>query len=106
MYKGQLEGFPEEIVEKILDYQVAQGNPRDISIFEYDIAAGALDGGFYWSDTKEGDFWEEVLLERNFDTFFRMYPIISDNAVVITFDRAKEIISEALNIDINLLVIK
>lgn len=29
MYKGQLEGFPREVVEKMLEEQEKQGNKRD-----------------------------------------------------------------------------
>lgn len=32
-YKGELEGFP-EVVEKMLERQVEQGNKRDVSVFE------------------------------------------------------------------------
>lgn len=57
MYKGQLEGFPKEVVEKMLDYQEAEGNKRDVSVFE-DRVSEAFNG-FGWYDTTEGvDFLE------------------------------------------------
>lgn len=75
MYKGQLEGFPTEIVEKMLDYQEQQGNERDISVFEKDIFAGKRSKGFIWDETLEGaDFWNEVIEQRNFQVFFDRYP--------------------------------
>ena len=34
--KGELEGFPKEIISRMLDCQEEQGNPRDVSVFERD----------------------------------------------------------------------
>lgn len=45
MYKGQLEGFPKEIVERMLECQVEQGNSRDVSIFEENRDRDKLRGG-------------------------------------------------------------
>jgi len=75
MYKGDLKGFPKEVVEKILEQQVEQGNEKDISIFEKYIRAGKFRGGFDWDTTTEGDnFWRNVLIKKNFDLFFQKYP--------------------------------
>lgn len=68
--KGDLEGFPKEIIARMLECQEEQGNPRDISIFEKIIVAG-----FTWSFTKEGSyFWNEVINYKDFDIFFERYP--------------------------------
>ena len=68
--KGKLEGFPKEIIAKMLDYQEEQGNKRDISVFEKCTFAG-----FIWEETKEGcNFWDEVIRYKNFDLFFEKYP--------------------------------
>ena len=32
--KGKLEGFPKEIIARMLDCQEEQGNPRDVTVFE------------------------------------------------------------------------
>ena len=32
--KGQLEGFPKEIIARMLDCQEEQGNKRDVTVFE------------------------------------------------------------------------
>ena len=32
--KGELKEFPIEIIQKMLDYQIKQGNKEDISVFE------------------------------------------------------------------------
>ena len=69
-YKEKLEGFPEEVVEKMLERQVEQGNKRDVSVFECHKSASINSGGFYWSESEEGNsFWEEVISNKNFDIF-------------------------------------
>ena len=74
MYKGQLEGFPREIVERMLEYQVEQDNQRNISVFERDKNADKRQGGFTWENTLEGhDFWDRILLYGKLDTFFNKY---------------------------------
>ena len=74
MYKGELEGFPQEVVEKMLDEQVKQGNKRDVSVFEADVNSGAYDG-FDWYDTVDGYYFlAEVIDDLNFDLFFEHYP--------------------------------
>lgn len=74
-YKEKLEGFPEEVVEKMLERQVEQGNKRDVSVFECHKSASINSGGFYWSESEEGNsFWEEVISNKNFDVFFERYP--------------------------------
>jgi len=74
-YKGELKGFPHEVVEKMLDYQEEQGNERDVSIFEEIEDADSFDGGFAWVRTIEGhDFWGDVIMNKNFNLFFERYP--------------------------------
>lgn len=75
MYKGEIEGFPREVVDMMLCRQEEQGHKRDVSIFEKDRLSG-----FSWSKSVEGySFWENVLLDRNFYLFFNMYPNKSSN---------------------------
>lgn len=77
---GQLEGFPIEVVQAMIERQVEQGNPADVSVFQEDAGATYSENGFYWTDTEDlhsdegDDFWEEVICERNFDLFFEVYP--------------------------------
>jgi len=74
-YKGELEGFPDEVVEKMLEYQVAQGNKRDVTVFEKRNMSGKRTDGFFWDETLEGYcFWYYVIINRNFDLFFKRYP--------------------------------
>ena len=75
MYKGQLEGFPREIVDRMLECQVEQGNPKNVSIFERMPDADKGMKGFNWRDTIEGgNWWSKVIDDINFDTFFEKYP--------------------------------
>jgi len=72
-YKGQLKGFPKEVVKKMLERQVDQGRVRDVSAFEKYIEANS--SGFNWSESMEGgEFWKKVIKEKNFDLFFQKYP--------------------------------
>ena len=74
-YKGELKGFPQEIVERMLECQVEQGNKRDVPIFEEELNIDDGDGGFFWNDTEEGGkFWHDIIINRKFDLFFKKYP--------------------------------
>ena len=87
MYKGQLEGFPKEIVERMLECQVEQGNPRDVSIFEKNRNADSENGGFRWNCTsEEADFWVNVLHFGKLNTFFEKYPKTSYPKVMMVGD--------------------
>lgn len=73
MYKGQIKDFPKEVVEKMLEYQVAQGNPKDVSVFEENKVDYLK--GFDWDYTKEGGtFWDNVIVNHDFELFFEKYP--------------------------------
>ena len=79
-FKGQLEGFPEEVVEKMLERQVEQGNERDVEMFERSKIAEVWKGGFNWAETEEGEaFWVEVISAENFSLFFERYPKKPEN---------------------------
>ena len=74
-YGGDIYGFPEEVIELMLDKQDKQGNDIDSSIFEHDKYATATEGGFNWTDTIEGmGFWNSVLENKDFNLFFKRYP--------------------------------
>ncbi len=74
-FNGGLRGFPEEVVEKMLERQVEQGNPRDVSVFEKYIGDDKQAGGFDWCTSPEGHlFWKVIIQEKDFDTFFERYP--------------------------------
>ena len=49
--------LPKEIQNRMLDCQVEQGNPRDVSVFEKNVYSG-----FIWCCTKEGfEYWDKIL---------------------------------------------
>lgn len=67
---GEIEGFPTEVVEKMLDRQYEQKGIRDITHFQRSNMAG-----FEWYKSIEGHiFWQKVILERDFNRFFAKYP--------------------------------
>lgn len=72
--KGELCGFPIEVVQVMVDEQVEQGYKADVSVFQRDKTSGMTPKGFVWYETKEGaSFWDEVINEMNFDLFFEKY---------------------------------
>jgi hypothetical protein len=76
--KGRLKtfDFPLEVVERIVECQVEQGNKPDLSHYqEYRYLAKKNEGGFDWENTVEGKkFWEEILVFFNYKIFFDRYP--------------------------------
>lgn len=67
-YKGEIEGFPQHVVEAMLDEQEKQGNKRDVKVFERNSCASLLNGGFSWSIARyESSLWYDVIVCRNFD---------------------------------------
>lgn len=68
--KEQLEGFPLEVIDKMLQRQFEQGEGLSTIDFEK---------GCYhvidWAETAEGKiFWTNVILHKDFDVFFEKYP--------------------------------
>jgi hypothetical protein len=74
-FTGYLEGFPKEIVQKIVERQVEQKNESDYTVFEKELCASKKSKGFDWMESKEGyDFWKEVILYKHFNLFYEKYP--------------------------------
>ena len=72
---GQLEKFPIQVVKKMLERQVQQGNAENVRVFQECNYADKSMGGFTWSNTLEGVyFWNDVISHRNFEVFFEKYP--------------------------------
>jgi hypothetical protein len=73
MAQAKWADLPEEIKERMLQEQVAQGNKRDESVFEKDIESFVK--GFDWTRSIErSTFWHNVIRYSNFQTFFDRYP--------------------------------
>lgn len=72
---GQLLDFPIEVVQKMVERQVEQGNKPDVTIFQKECRTLKCDGGFTWDSTIEGElFWCRVIGIKSFDEFFERYP--------------------------------
>lgn len=66
--KGQIEGYPIEIVERMVFNQVAQKNQEDVSVFQVKVDANKANGGFNWKETPEGTgFWAKVINQHFID---------------------------------------
>lgn len=71
--KGEIKDFPIEVVQKMCDYQVEQGNEFNVEVFTE--KEGLMFKGFNWGNTKYGwGFWTSVIICLNFDLFFEKYP--------------------------------
>jgi hypothetical protein len=85
-YGGDIKDFPEEVVEKMLERQVEQGNKRNIAQFEYLRNSNKRNKGFEWADSVEGQvFWDNVIMKRRFSVFFEKYPkqtTMSDKKII------------------------
>lgn len=84
MSVNQIKDFPEEVVQRMMECQVEQGNKADRSVFENYASISKTSGGFSWPLTNEGHFfWINVIERRNFNTFFAKYP----KQIELTFPR-------------------
>lgn len=69
---GRLECFPIEVVQKMVNEQVRQGNKADVEVFQKRVYATRVCGGFDWDRSLMGlKFWMDVLLNKKFDTSFQ-----------------------------------
>lgn len=72
--KGGIEGFPLEVIAKMLERQYEQSGKIDLSGFELNRALAAP-LGFDWRKTEEGtEFWHSVIHGCDFSKFFEKYP--------------------------------
>ena len=72
---GCIYDFPIEVVQKMVDYQVKQGNEPDVAIFQKNCLMSKNYGGFDWGETEEGgDFWSCVIDNIDFELYFKKYP--------------------------------
>ena len=73
-FKGQIDWLPDFIGEELLNQQEYQGNKRDISFFEEDIATCKDEGALEWKDTSQKyNFWDRVLLEKDINLFLAWF---------------------------------
>ena len=81
---GSIENFPIEIVEKMVEEQVRQGNKADVRVFQKYCNSDREMYGFTWYITEDGNsFWHKVINERNFEWFFKKYPKVDSKVYII-----------------------
>ena len=96
-YKGDIEGFPEEVVNWMLDQQEKQGNKMDVTVFELDKWSDKSEGGFDWGGSDEDhDFCSQIITRRAFDVFFKRYP---SGYILVTEADALKILAEHFKTD-------
>jgi hypothetical protein len=72
---GQIKDFPIEIVQRMVDIQIEQGNNPDVSVFQRKKDTYRQGGGFQWSRTIEGTtFWSNIFNKSRYEDFFKRYP--------------------------------
>lgn len=72
---GDIADFPVEIVRKMVEEQMRQGNNADVCMFQKCANKNKNQGGFDWRNTEDGHiFWELVIYNKNFGIFFEKYP--------------------------------
>ena len=77
--KGDIAGFPIEVVQRMVDESASQSWHEGVEVFQLDKT-----NGFSWGDSREGaGFWVDVIGNKNFDLFFERYPKTSDVPFVI-----------------------
>ena len=70
-----IKGFPVGVVVRMMEEQEKQGNKPDITVFQELIDTDKYHGAFNWRETEEGHiFWENILLGKDFDKFYKRYP--------------------------------
>ena len=69
-----LKNFPMGIVICMLEEQELQGNTPDVKVFQHN-----KNSGFAWSAAGMGrEFWRSVIIDNDFDLFFKEYPEYMD----------------------------
>lgn len=70
--RGDIGGYPIEIIQAAVDRGVEQGNDANDVIRRLQATVG---GGFEWSRTLEGHrFWQQIMCRQKFNIFFQRYP--------------------------------
>lgn len=59
---GDISGFPIEVVQRMVDNQVKQGNKADVKVFQRSSESSQVSGGFNFFDCEEGDYFGNRLL--------------------------------------------
>lgn len=86
--RGDIAGYPIEIIQAAVDRGVDQGNDANTVIQRLQYSTSA---GFRWAGTPEGDrFWLRIMCQQRFDLFFQRYPReLVDGVHYFTIDKGK-----------------
>ena len=72
---GDIKDFPIEVVEKMIEEQVKQGNCPNVEVFQKYNRADRKRGGFNWDNAEDTyGFWSNVINDCDFELFFKRYP--------------------------------
>ena len=95
---GRIAGIPLEVVKLMMHYQVLQGNPESVEVFQLRLDAPKDRGGFMWSATAEGTpFWSKIINNHDYSVFFKKYPIKVGNEPLFTeVGISEEVIDETI----------
>lgn len=75
--KGQLSGYPREVISILLTEQVNQNNPVNLEIFEKNINSQKFEGGFNWRETDKGeDYFKNMVTWKVFSLAYEEFPVI------------------------------
>lgn len=76
--KGDIAGFPIDVVKKIIWYRIKQNKDYSIESLQHDTYHHFFD----WYKSDEGwDFWYRVINRRDYDDFFDRYPISKEEKI-------------------------
>jgi len=70
---NQIKGFPQEIIDKMIERQVEQGNKRSVSVFKRNKRAGEAEkttSTLSWQYAKDIDTKKESIPEYTMDQLF------------------------------------
>lgn len=72
---GGIKNFPIEVIEKMIEEQVRQGNLPNVEVFQENATSNVKHGGFDWYKSDDGSlFWTKIIEGVNFELFFERYP--------------------------------
>ena len=62
------------VSNKMMEYQVKQGNVSNLDVFLREPSAGSFEGGFVWAKTTEGwDYWSDQVEELKNHPLYKQY---------------------------------
>lgn len=66
---GQIEGYPIEVVQAMVDEQIRQGNKADVVVFQWDKKN--LKDGFDWAYSPHGfKYWQSIIENEDLRLFY------------------------------------